>query len=159
MKKYLWLLAPVSLSTIANSSIILTCSTTNLILKNETNWQLPAIPHNTVENWYKFLAPNEWKVFITRKTWIKKILAWIGDGLIGKINNTQVRDEIYKEYKSWPSSGNRNFDGGQYVILVNYTLDHMFDISNLIFNNEKINRVVFKTYSCLLYTSPSPRDA
>lgn len=149
MKKYVFVLTSLTLSA-ATVLPINVATTVELNHKNQDfnldkKWK--AQPTNAVENWYKFLATNDWKVFITRDTWVNKILSWAGDALMGLMSNSELHDKIYNEYKSWPSSGNRNFDNWEYSVLVNYTYGHLADISKLVFSNSAINRIVFKTDS------------
>lgn len=123
---------------------------TELINKKETfnsNQKLNSEPSNIVENWYKFLATNDWKVFINRTTWVGYFLKWTGDALIGKMSSKELIQKFYSEIRSWENYGNRNFSNSEYQKLANYTYEHAADISKLMFSKDDINRIMFKTNS------------
>ncbi|MDQ7983301.1 MAG: hypothetical protein REH79_03760 [Spiroplasma sp.] len=152
MKKYLF-----GLTTLAFSTITLCSNASNIVNVTLNNEQQSGVINiqqsdnkknkNAVENWYKFLATNDWKVFITRDTWFYKILAWMGDSLLGELNTDMLHKKIYDEYKSWTNSGNRNFSDWEYEKLVIYTIEHAGEITYFFNKYKETNRIVFKTDS------------
>ncbi|MDQ7982852.1 MAG: hypothetical protein REH79_01355 [Spiroplasma sp.] len=158
MKKYLF-----GLTTLAFSIITLCSNASNIVNVTLNNDQQSVAiniqqsdninERNGVENWYKFLATNDWKVFITRDTWVNKFLAVFRSTLLGRASVHWLLVWISQEISSWTSSGNRNFSDWEYWMLSTYIYNHSGDISQLFFSNSAINRIVFKTDSSVRWVS------
>lgn len=150
MKKNLFGFTPYLLITV--TPITNTNWQLNFVSKKENrnfhltrSWQF--IPESFLENWYKFLATNDWKISISRYKWENLFLSWMGDGLMGITDKNVLYSRIYQEIKTWRRGGNRNFDSGEYWSIVNYIIKYKWEVSRLFYTNSHYNLVTIATDS------------